>query len=847
MSQTLRDYQLQAVENLRGHLLAGKRRVLLVSPTGCHAPGQPILMFDGGIKPVEQIRVGDQVMGPDSTPRTVLQLRHGFDEMFRITPVKGDPFVVNRHHVLTLVRTGDKERPGGEIVDVELDKYFNWSAYAKHVHKLFRARVDFPAPAEVLSLDPYFLGVWLGDGTTSSIVAISKPDPEIRALAEEQAHKYGLQVRAAAGDTTSVSWVISGFSRRRNPMRDALEKLGLGRMGPDRFIPQQYKLGPPAARRAILAGLIDSDGHVNNGGCDFISMYRTLTDDLVFVARSLGLAAYAHPCEKRDQNGGGGTYYRAYISGDLSVLPMRIARKKAAPRAQKKNVLRTGFSVEPVDPGSFYGFTLDHDGRYLLGDFTVTHNSGKTTIAADGMIAPAVTRGGSVLFLAHRRELIDQCSKRLTGAGVEHGVIMAGVAPLPWLPVQVASIPTLTARLAQGDALPGANLIILDEAHHARAQTYDRILNAYPNSAIIGLSATPWRTDGRGLGELFEELVVAARPAELIARGYLAPYTGLAYDTPDIKLVQRKGSDYDQAGLELVVSERAIVGNVVQQYQEHAAGLRAIVFAVSVKHSKDLVSRFQAAGVACEHVDGEMPTGQRDAILKRLNTGATKVICNVGVLTEGFDCPTIECIILARPTLSCGLYLQMVGRGMRPACLSCGQYAHPAAIDCEHCGSQSIKRVCRIHDHGGCIMEHGMPDADREYRLDADSKQKDEAQKLMPLRTCKACFAIFSALSGSDACPQCGHVNPPMVRELREIDNDSVRAVPLSELPKFKHASEDTRKEHYARLLRVAVEKGHRKGAAAMKFRAIYGVWPSPGWRLDLELQASVTSAARSA
>jgi DNA repair protein RadD len=137
----------------------------------------------------------------------------------------------------------------------------------------------------------------------------------------------------------------------------------------------------------------------------------------------------------------------------------------------------------------------------------------------------------------------------------------------------------------------------------------------------------------------------------------------------------------------------------VQQYVEHAAGRRAVLFATSIKHSQDLVERFRAAGVAAEHIDGETPVDQREATLERIRTGETHVLCNVGIVTEGWDCPELEVCILARPTLSAGLYLQMVGRVMRP---------------CDG------KTVARIHDHAGCIREHGMPDLDREYSLDPD-------------------------------------------------------------------------------------------------------------------------------
>lgn len=461
---------------------------------------------------------------------------------------------------------------------------------------------------------------------------------------------------------------------------------------------------------------------------------------------------------------------------------------------------------------------VDLRGAYERGNRAVLlvspTGSGKTVIMGE-IIRSSLAQGNSVLFLAHRRELINQVSKRLDSVGVDHGVIQSGHPRLlPWERVQVASIPTLASRLTRGEAMPHADLVVIDEAHHARAATYGKILNAYPEASILGATATPWRTDGRGLGEIFEDLVVAARPRELIERGYLVPYTGFAYDAPDTSKLKKRGNDYEQEGLELVMSERAIVGNIVQQYVEHAAGKRAVVFATSIKHSLDLVDRFSVAGVAAEHIDGETPIEQREAVLERIGSGATQVLCNVGIVTEGWDCPELEVCILARPTLSAGLYLQMVGRVMRPA---------PG------------KAVARIHDHAGCVSGHGAPDMEREYQLDPDVRAFKSADKLPPLRTCKACFAIFAVAVGP-ACPACGHINPPAERELREIDGPGVRAIPLSELPQFKHASDETKRDHYERLIAAAREKGHRAGAAAMKFRAIYGCWPGP-WRYAIETQ----------
>lgn len=424
--------------------------------------------------------------------------------------------------------------------------------------------------------------------------------------------------------------------------------------------------------------------------------------------------------------------------------------------------------------------------------------SGKTTIAA-AMISSAVAKGGSVLFLAHRRELIDQCSERLYQTGVPHGIIMAQHPRADAAqPVQIASVQTLARRL---DSLPRATLVIVDEAHHARASTYAKILDAYPSAPAIGLSATPWRLDGRGLGELFEAVVVAARPRELTQQGHLVPFTGYAYDSPDLRAVRKTGADYNAHGLELAVAGNAkLAGNIIEQWQLHARGRRTVVFGVSIAHSQQLVERFREAGAAAEHVDGEMHPTLRAAALRRFTTGETTVLCNVNVLTEGWDCPAAEVCVLARPTLSLSLALQMVGRVLRPA---------PG------------KTVARIHDHAGIILRHGMPDADRDYVLDSGDKPKGPP----PVRTCKACFATYE---GGPRCPYCGHVERAAeAAESRETPKEGAgEAIPLEQLAAQMRLRLGDELRFLVELQTTAKERGYKQGWVGVQFKNRYGRWP---------------------
>jgi len=435
--------------------------------------------------------------------------------------------------------------------------------------------------------------------------------------------------------------------------------------------------------------------------------------------------------------------------------------------------------------------------------------SGKTTIAS-AMIHGAVAKGGSVLFLSHRKELTDQCSARLDEHEVPHGVIMSGHPRVrPWEKVQVASIQTLTARMKRG--LPAATVIVLDECHHSRSDSYETILAQYPDAVLVGLTATPWRKDGLGLGTLFDDVVVAATPRELIAQGFLVPYTGFVYDAPELDRVKVRAAEYDAEGSEKAMRSSALCGNIVGQYIAHSAGKRAVVFCVSIAHSQFMVAQFEANGIRAEHVDGTMSKAEREGVFRRFARGETLVLCNCNVATEGWDCPPLETVILARPTKSLVLALQMIGRGLR---------------------TSPGKTICRIHDHAGVIPEHGLPDADRDYSLNADTSKKSAS--VDPLKTCKQCFAIYpGGKPWPNPCPYCKFVEPkPETPEVEVVDHAEVRAIPLSELPVFQNAPIEKQRSMYQRWVAQGRERGYKPKFAAAKFFSLFHRWPPKEWSL---------------
>lgn len=602
--------------------------------------------------------------------------------------------------------------------------------------------------------------------------------------------------------------------------------------------------------------------------------------------------------------------------------------------------------------------------------------SGKTSIAAH-MIFAALAKGKRILFLAHRLELINQASARLDDLGVDHGVIMADhPRKRPWLHVQVASVPTLVRRLgrvlqpdrkmqalenlaerpgtpSEGEVaaemlkryksargLFSPDLIFIDECHRSRGQSYATILAAYPSAICIGLTATPIRSDGRGLGELFDAMVECPGIGELTAMGHLVPSRVYAPSAPDLKGVKTKAGDWDHGGLSLAMDKTVLIGDIVSHwlelakvegetedvgmgndghnssvfdrrntgvpaqrsveginagtheesktgptsggagtqgapsgtprasagevrlgrgpgdgdYSERADNLDAgaatgkgggvdgrnggyepdhhmpigvgridrlmgtddtvrigknttlthetqggtvdgkdgavlrdtrntalvlrgvsvdmdhsgqarfhpsapqryrptVAFAVSIDHSEHICEQFRAAGVRAEHLDGKTPDDERRGILARLASGETQVVTSVGVLTEGWDCPVVSCAILARPTQSLGLYLQMVGRILRPA---------PGKSD------------ALVIDHSGMVHRHGFPDDEREWTLDKDKDVREVQKKKKGVKACLSCWMAMP--SDAAVCPGCGadqHLARPV--EVREGTLEEVK------------------------------------------------------------------------
>ena len=480
--------------------------------------------------------------------------------------------------------------------------------------------------------------------------------------------------------------------------------------------------------------------------------------------------------------------------------------------------------------------------------------AGKTILGCQ-IIRLAVEKQRRVLFLAHRRELIDQCAAKLDEAGVlHHGVILAGHAKAraPHAPVQVASIQTLIRR-----ELPPADLVMIDECHRAMAKSYLNLLANYPAAKIIGLTATPERLDGKGLGDLFDDMVVVSTIPNLIAEGFLVEPDcyGAPSGGPDLSRVKKSGGDYREDQLQAAMDTTELTGELLTNWQRLAANQKTIVFASGIDHSQHIVNRFRDAGVSAAHLDGATPLPLRQQIIRDWQSGALQVVSNCAVLTEGFDFPSLECCVLARPTQSVAMYLQQVGRVMRPA---------PG------------KAGAMVLDHAGCFNAHGLPHDHREWTLEGETERRkrkkappkhcrvcslaheaDESRWLLDsqphlhghkalerakavliagtglvvcpgcsMSDCLICAAPFNA--GSEA-PQCTNCGAMYTAEEKEQPGDGERALPLESsdlLERWTESPANARlkiKNEFAKLINQAREKGYKRGWAFHQLKEKYG------------------------
>lgn len=403
--------------------------------------------------------------------------------------------------------------------------------------------------------------------------------------------------------------------------------------------------------------------------------------------------------------------------------------------------------------------------------YVLPTGGGKTTVFTH-IGQKAAAKGRRTLILAHRHELIKQISRRLE---MPHGIIAPGFTPYYELPIQVGMIQTVARR-----PVGGFDLIIPDEAHHTPSNTYRKVLDASPNAWKLGVTATPQRGDGRGLGELFDEMVLGPTAAELTEQGYLAPAIVYAPSTINTSGIKRARGDYDNRSLTQLSDTPTVTGCAVSHYKKHADGRRALVTACSVDHAYHVAQQFCDAGYRFKAVHGKMTQYERDEAIDGLTGLRYHGLVYCDLFSEGVDVPVVEVGIFLRKTLSLGLWDQQVGRILRPF---------------------EGKSHALLLDHVGNTAMHGIAPWGREWSLEGEAPRRglNAEEKRMATRTCPTCFGIHPP---APQCPYCGEVYVVQGRTPEQVAGELVEVSP---------AEIARRKAHVQHVLRAASERFERR------------------------------------
>ena len=683
-------------------LLDADESFILQAATGtgkCLGKDTPVLMFNGRIKKVQDIGVNDLLMGPDSLPRRVKSTVSGREQMYRVSPKNGDSFTCNESHILSLKITGEgckKKQRRGSVVNISVRDYLHTHSTFKHVSKAWATGVDFSE--RKVFIDPYWLGLWLGDGTSRNS-DITNMDAEVITYIKEHAHENGCYVHEKPAGGRSKTFASSTPKGQHNPIRQELDYYELIQ---NKRIPEDYKINTREVRLQILAGLIDTDGSVTSGGYEITQVRKKLAEDIQFISRSLGFRASMN--EKRVK---GVVYYRIHISGFCEEIPVLIKRKKAPIRKMNKDPLVSGFSVEKLKIGYYYGFELEGPDRlFLLGDFTVTHN---TVVCLD--LICHVNRPALVIVPKDdlMQQWYDQALKFTNIPAKRIGFIQGDtcIYENKWLVI------AMLHSIAKDSRYPPAmykyfGQIFWDEAHRISAETFAESGTVFPALIRVGATATPQRSDGK---ETILEATIG--PVKIIENGDPLKFKVLKWRSNwECPKVQVRDDDGTVRYVKIPHSAGKCghVQNMLAKYKPdqekvsewahkcYKKGRHTVIFSDRIEHLQALMQQCKQKGVPANEMslyvgsyekDGKKVSMSRDQ--KEKAKGKRLLFASYGAMKEGTDIPWVDTIIFAMPRSDVA---QALGRMLR-------EYEgkqKPTAFDIAHDDSPVFKAYGRARD-----------------------------------------------------------------------------------------------------------------------------------------------------
>lgn len=743
---SLRPYQREAIDAVAAAWAEGILRPAIVLATGL-GKSQPVdepVLTPLGWRKMGELAVGDHVIGRSGSPALVTGVfPQGVRPTVRVrftdqTEVRCDPD--HLWDVQTRSMKSDAKRRGSAPWRTMTTDEIAHQIKAKPSDPWF---VPVVSPVEYeaagpLPVDPYTLGVLLGDGGLSikGQVRVHTRHDIIPLLDLPDGHRAVLYQDQGVMGNYRIS---SGGGCSANRVLNALRELGLqGHMAHGKFIPEKYIRASPADRLALLQGLLDTDGSPIGAGADYVSVSQELAEGVAELVRSLGgrcrisekSTSWTYLGEKKH-----GHAYRAYITLPRNMKPFRVARKADKLSVQQFDPVKRIESIVPGLDSECVCISVDAlDQLYVTAGYAVTHN---TVIFSQLASEYREKTGKRVLILVHRDELADQAMAKVRGIAphLSVGKVKATDndtgADVVVASVQTASRSGRLAYLtsAQNDSGP-IGLVITDECHHSVSPSYQKIYAAFPSAVQLGVTATLARGDGVGLGSVVDEVVYEKSIAWGIRKKFLSPVRGVAVRTPELDLsaVRSSRGDYQVNDLGAALESSGVLDVIPKAYTEHAADRPGVVFLPTVATAHHTADSLNAAGIRTAVISGETTREDRIRIFEDYRTGRVQVLSNCMVLTEGFDAPHTSCIVVARPTQSNPLYVQMVGRGTRP---------FPGKTDClvlDVVGAGATNKLRTLVD-----LEPGMF---------PDPKLCDECGRVPCVCPCASC-------GGPRPCPEC--------------------------------------------------------------------------------------------
>jgi len=427
--------------------------------------------------------------------------------------------------------------------------------------------------------------------------------------------------------------------------------------------------------------------------------------------------------------------------------------------------------------------------RQLL---TSPTGSGKTVLFSF-ITKSSLAKGQRTVIMAHRSEILRQISDTLTTFEVPHKVLRAGMATPKLAQTVVASVNTLGRRL---EGFPPPDLCIVDEAHHSAAGTWARVFGSWPTTRFLGVTATPERLDGKGLGDYYDRMVRGPEVQWLIENGFLSPPKYFAPERMvDASSIRKVAGEFARDDAAKVFDKPTITGDAVLQYRKICPGKTAVVFGISIAHCIHVANQFRGSGIPAAVIDGTMTDEQRSQVIADLRARRTLVLISCELISEGFDLPAVEAVILLRPTASLALHLQQIGRGLRP----------------------SPGKTCTfVLDHVGNCLRHGLAEEERDWSLEGyAARKRKEQDALIKTRRCEKCFAIFNG----PLCPCCGAPYETKVRDVEQVAGELKQLSPEKLAAIRARKGEERGCKTFEDFQKLGASRGYKPGWARWRWQ----------------------------